>query len=1262
MPRLFRFLTLFLISAMCIAVSARTVSPSEARQIANDFFGELAPANAPLKVNGINAATDDSEPFYIFNSQTPGHGFVIISGDDRTPRLLGYSDTGTFDADNIPPQLADLLNQYAEQISSITAGETHPSWNTPARAAGSQNGILLETANWGQGEPYNSLTPEFDGQHAPTGCVATAMAIVMKYHNWPEGYNWSEMPVADVSADNSAEIARLMKDAGEAVFMEYGPWESGANVNWIGHKLQQDFKYSPDCQFITAQNFAADEWTAMLDSNLDNGTPVIYNGSGSGNHAFIIDGRQSGNYHINWGWDGLCNGYFALDALCPDSGSDYSNNQGMVINIAPDRSGKEYSKVFSDYGYFWGMSGLNAFMSVDVEEIHKGEPFEFHHTTLSIPTGFDGFIGIAITTEDGNIKEILKTTRFRPESNPGADGDPHLCGNGLLYYNVIPTVDISDNDRLQIIARDNTDTEWKLVLGTLEGPSSIAAKGISPQFSEISLKIDDRTKFSYLDNNTGQYVEIPSGESTLNRVHGHNFAFRVDKTDENADGNIIISVKGKLIYGDYTQSSPETYYSAVTISGGDYSIETMFMNFIDDTIDIERAGTLDELVPTAKAMALRNLTLTGEMNAYDFWFIRDNCPTLLNLNIKGITIKEVATSEPQMGFEISPVQNANAIPEWALSGRSNIEHIILPENLEGIAGNSLSGLNLKTIDIPAGVNSIGLNALYGNPELKAVIMRNPSPFGINDCVFTGTKCPSLGTLFVKPGSKNQYLNTPVWNEFNQIVETDNPELYLGEIVLDGLRYRINGEQAQVIGYTAMPSDIAIPASIHVDGKDIRVTRIDDYAFAECESLETAILSNNITSLGISTFQNCYNLKSVVLSEKLRALPSMAFINCYNLETIENFEQLELLEDKSLSNCGLTHIHIPATMLPASYGTPFWCMPNLKAFSVAENHPVYETYDGCLYRKEPNSLDCVPGMYPNEYLSFKPGVEIILEGAISDVSNLREMVLPPSLRETKPASISCYSLESLTLNENANISTNTIRMCYSLRHFTIPAQKVSPANIIIDSKLENIYLADTDGKSCIINIGNLYDTYVPVENYASNIYVANPSDKLTNTGDATVFIPGKATIDNPNIREMWSYRINRAEGKLSVFPKIDGIVIDRVTINGIEVDADEKGLYSIIAPTERSTTGIDVTVDYTLNGRQAMTTKYSPEFNAELPDEDLTEIQTSVDNLSSENAIYDVYTIEGIMLRSGVEAARLCELNAGIYILRSGSIARKIAIR
>ena len=239
------FTTLFFI-LLTMASYARQISLNQAESVAREFFSTNFPGkhNATAS-HALPKATNQSadQPYYIFNS-ADNKGFVIVAGDDRAQKILGFTDRGCFDLDKMPPQLVEMLNRYVEQIKAVPGTEqAHSSWKTSTLNSISDEGVVLETANWGQGEPYNSLCPTVDGMKVPTGCVATAMAIVMKYHNWPDNYNWDSMPVQDINANNSSEIATLMRDAGEAVVMRYTPYESSAYMNFLGHRFQQCFKY-----------------------------------------------------------------------------------------------------------------------------------------------------------------------------------------------------------------------------------------------------------------------------------------------------------------------------------------------------------------------------------------------------------------------------------------------------------------------------------------------------------------------------------------------------------------------------------------------------------------------------------------------------------------------------------------------------------------------------------------------------------------------------------------------------------------------------------------------------------------------------------------------------------------------------------------------------------------------------------------------------------------------------------------------------------
>lgn len=325
---------------------------------------------------------DGSADYFVFNFPG-GKGFAIVAGDDCVRPVLGYSDEGSFDPDNLPENLRGMLAYYQGQIAWANDKDIEATpdiaaeWNrymsgTALRAAGEP--VLLRTANWSQGEPYNRQTPVIEGEHAVTGCVATAMGIIMHFHKYPAqavnppasnvykvngaetssqitygAYDWGNMLDAYGSVSyNDAQanaVATLLWHCGANVYMNYTSAASGANTPRVAKALSGVFGYSPSIRFLAKEAYRWEEWKAMLKNELDAGYPVIYDGqSNSGGHAFICDGYNNEDlYHINWGWNGSSNGFYVLSLLDDDGdGYGYSEDQGMILNIRPEQTGERY--------------------------------------------------------------------------------------------------------------------------------------------------------------------------------------------------------------------------------------------------------------------------------------------------------------------------------------------------------------------------------------------------------------------------------------------------------------------------------------------------------------------------------------------------------------------------------------------------------------------------------------------------------------------------------------------------------------------------------------------------------------------------------------------------------------------------------------------------------------------------------------------------------------------------------------------------------
>jgi hypothetical protein len=292
---------------------------------------------------------------YVFSISEAG-GFVIVSNDDRTLHILGFSDTGVLDLDNMPDEKRAWLQGYADEIawlkqhddSSVPVGTIV---NTRAGSHEKESIAPLLTTTWAQRAPYNDLCPEYaTGKRAVTGCVATAMAQVMNYHKWPvtateaipsyqDGYgayqtaleattfDWGNMLDSYGSGETTEQntaVATLMQYCGYSVEMNYGP-TSGTNMFKVAPALKTYFDYNETTTYLSRSFYTNDRWEDIIYHELASHRPVLYGGqSTGGGHAFVCDGYQceygTDFFHINWGWGGKSDEYYVLSVLDPYSG------------------------------------------------------------------------------------------------------------------------------------------------------------------------------------------------------------------------------------------------------------------------------------------------------------------------------------------------------------------------------------------------------------------------------------------------------------------------------------------------------------------------------------------------------------------------------------------------------------------------------------------------------------------------------------------------------------------------------------------------------------------------------------------------------------------------------------------------------------------------------------------------------------------------------------------------------------------------------
>ena len=352
---------------LATALMSKRVEQGRAIAIATGFIAEVGNADYVLdSVQDFGSNDLESIDFYIvsFNPE----GFVLVSADTRSIPILGYSFTSPFPKAQIPAHTKWYLDQYSLSLMEI---RKHPQWQEdPGWTILEQNdyspwhntrGVApLLSTTWNQDWPYNSLCPadaEGPGGHVLAGCVATAMAQVMKRWNHPivgngthsyesidygmqnanfgaTSYNWANMP-NNVEYENN-DVATLLYHCGIAVNMDYSPYASGAGGPATRDALVNYFRYHDAAQWMMASDYPADTWVSMLRADLDLERPICYLGQNFWEgHAFVLDGYQGTDYfHFNWGWSGDYDGFFHLNNLNPNAHS-FTQNQCAIMNLHP---------------------------------------------------------------------------------------------------------------------------------------------------------------------------------------------------------------------------------------------------------------------------------------------------------------------------------------------------------------------------------------------------------------------------------------------------------------------------------------------------------------------------------------------------------------------------------------------------------------------------------------------------------------------------------------------------------------------------------------------------------------------------------------------------------------------------------------------------------------------------------------------------------------------------------------------------------------
>jgi hypothetical protein len=468
-----RFTFMMMILFLVITVSSgKSITNEEARQKAVTFLqqrGLNIQNDIQLKKKCLKKTqTSKKEATYFVFNVNDDKGFVIVSGDDRTAPIIGYTTEGNYDENELPENFKSWIQAFSDQIEALD--NTHVTSSSNAVATHSAIAPLLAT-KWNQSSPYNNKCPLYQGENCVTGCVATAMAQIMNYHKWPQAactvipeytytlastkynmpalpsitFDWSSMKDTYSETDNGDAVATLMLYCGQSVKMTYTTSGSGASDNSVRSALRDYFGYDSNIQYLNRINYKMDEWDQLVYKELENARPIYYSGQSSGGgHAFVCDGYDGkGYYHINWGWGGYCDGYFKLELMNPDgsgiggstTADGYTGLQSIITGIQKP-TGKDANIYLTGSNLNSSNGNLLCYLTNDNT---KDGSFAY---------------GWAEVDEQGNILSILKS-----------DKGTVAKGNGIVYY----LTDFSQlsvgTHRITAVSKEDKDgTTWALAI------------------------------------------------------------------------------------------------------------------------------------------------------------------------------------------------------------------------------------------------------------------------------------------------------------------------------------------------------------------------------------------------------------------------------------------------------------------------------------------------------------------------------------------------------------------------------------------------------------------------------------------------------------------------------------------------------------------------------------------------------------------------------------------------------------------------------
>lgn len=836
-----------------------------------------------------------SDAYYMFRNKEDNR-LVVISGDQRMQSILGYTDNAIED-NMMPDGLAELLTTYKRQYAALS-----PDCHTECKSNLNKGERLLKTPDWGQWAPFNLRTP----LSYPTGCAATAMSIVMRYHQWPvmgQGskthiwkdsvmtadfehtrYDWDNMPMSyDSYTTAQAEaVSLLMRHAGIAVEMYYAAESSGACQSLVPGALTQYFRYAATTRLVSAADYDAATWEKMMRSEIDADRPVIYTGEstmGRGSHGFVLDGYRDNLFHFNFGWNGSGNGYFAISAFSSTSTAfEFANQQQAVIGIKPLREDNCAPLTLECEGKYEGFYS-------DLTTLTADTSVSIHLSSLTALRQWNGKLRWELCDAEGNVKEAFDS---KTVSINGGNSQP-------IDFSFAPSTTATKGSYLRLMACENGKEEWTFVLNAKGQEVRMDAYERKVPVVEI---ISDMENATLNDQNQGNVCF--EGKPLLGSTYTYNIAWKSSTVK-----NIVQQRFCGEAYWQKSDKSVMLIADTLYIKAKAYERSQLVQ---ECQVNVEKPGQLEAtlLKATPDADAVESLTITGSLDDNDLAYL-STLQTLKKLNLENATIQQGLFGAPFKDF-------------------SRLETCELPRSLKQIGSETFKGCALlKTISLPVSLQATGNDILSGCQKMTDIYVRPSSPDCVATDAFRGLPNPQAVCIHVQQGLSDVFRSNVKWSMFSRI--TDDLPALPKRFVCDGIEYRAIYQGDGNFAEVTIPSGemysgaIVIPATVTYQDVEYVVSGFD-----QTDGLSPFVGNPFITSLDLQLhvdtlrrmqFMGCTQLASLSLPSTLRYIEDECFRNCPMLTQISLPASLEALGDNAFCGCQfLTDIYCYAMVPPA----------------------------------------------------------------------------------------------------------------------------------------------------------------------------------------------------------------------------------------------------------------------------------------------------------------------------------------------------------